>query len=224
MTYEISARTDEDYKVVGLPLEENKKFWLKEDELSYQYNRLYKCFVVFASVTLNSQFFLLIYEGIDVYTYIIFAIIHIIHGFYYFFVIFHMIYTLNVFFITILIYIRKKFNHISKQLEHLQKDEKVKINNKKLSRLIYDFNYVYLELMHLNSYFKYLSGTNLINYSLVSVFATFVFLFNDNIGIQISGYTLLMVLYILALFFPSQYSSFVNTQVRSNITIFKITF
>ena len=108
MTYEIPARTDEDYNVVGLSLEENKKFWLKEDEFNYQYNRLYKVLMITTSLILNSQHFFLIYEGVDVYAYVILTIIHIIHDSYFIFLIFHMIYTLNVFFITILLFYSQK--------------------------------------------------------------------------------------------------------------------
>ena len=216
MTYEIPARTDEDYNVIGLSQDENKKFWLKEDEFNYQYNRLYNIFLVLVCLILNSQLFFLIYEDVNIYTYVIVAIIHIIHASYFFFVMFHIIYTMNVFYITILIFFCKKFNHISKQVEQFQ-NEKVKFNNQKLSRFIYDFDYVYLELIHLNSYFRYLAGINLIHYFLLAVFATFIFLFNENRSIQIVGYTMLIFLYILALYFPSQYSSFVNTQVSLKI-------
>ena len=213
MTYEIPAiTTEQDYNVIGLSQEENKKFWLKEDEFNYRYNRLFNMFVVSASLIFNTQHFFIIYEGINIYTYIIVSTIHSLHTASHIFLFFKMIYTLNIFVVTILIFFRVKFGYIAKQLDQLQ-HEKVKINNRKLGRLIYDFNYVYLELSKLNSYFKYLSGLDLIHYLLIAVNSSFVFLLVENLAIRFAGYVVLIILYILVLFFPFQFSGFVITQV-----------
>lgn len=40
MTYEIPAKNDEDYRVIGLSREKNKAFWLKEDALNAHYGLL----------------------------------------------------------------------------------------------------------------------------------------------------------------------------------------
>ena len=223
MTYELPAKSDEDYNVIGLSQDENKKFWLNEVDFNYQYNRVFNSFTVMACLALNSQLLYMFFDVIDIYTYVIVSIVHFIHASFFIYAIFHMIYTLNVFFITIMNFFRKKFNYISKQLEHIQ-HEKVELNNPKLSRLIYDFNYVYLELIHQNNYFKHLSGINFLHYSVSAVIASFIFMLNENLSMQIVGYTMLIFLYILVLYFPYQYSNFVITQVRSNNTIFKITF
>ena len=166
-----------------------------------------------ACLAFNSQLLYMFFDGIDIYTYVIVSIAHFIHASFFIYAIFHMIYTLNVFFITIMNFFRKKFNYISKQLEHIQ-HEKVELNNPKLSRLIYDFNYVYLELIHQNNYFKHLSGINFLHYSVSAVFGSFIFMLNENLGMQVIGYTMLILLYILVLYFPSQYSNFVITQVQ----------
>ena len=212
ITYEIPAKNDEDYNVIGLSKDENKQFWLKEDELNHRYNRLFNIYVVATCLIFNNQLLFIIYEGIDVYTYVIVTIIHYIHASYYMYLIFHMIYTLNFFYITILNIFRKKFNYISRQLEHLQ-DKKVKLNNQKLNELIYDFNYVYLELINLNDYFKNLPGICFVHYFVCCIPASFIFMLNENLSVQFVGYIMLIILYILVFYFPSQYSSFLIAQI-----------
>ena len=212
MTYEIPAKTDEDYDVVGLPRDENKHFWIKEDEFNYQYSRILNIFIVISGLIFSTQHFFFFSKGVNIYTYVIVSCIHALITIYFIFYFFQMIYTLNCYFVAVLIFFRKKFNYISKQLEHFPR-ESAKFNNRELSRLIYDFNYVYLELINLNNYFKKLSGVNLMHFFLSITCAIFIFLLNENVSIQIMGFTMCFFMNVAVLFFPSQYSNFVKREV-----------
>ena len=78
LTYEIPAKRERDYKVFGLSLEENKKFWLGED----RFNRIYHRFLVFTifiyCIVYNAPLFFGRYD-IDLATYILIQTIHVIH-------------------------------------------------------------------------------------------------------------------------------------------------
>ena len=64
------------------------------------------------------------------------------------------VWTVNVFYCEIVLFFAKKFEHISKQLKHLDKSKTKMIENRKLSGLIYDFNRVVFELAEMNQLFK----------------------------------------------------------------------
>lgn len=51
VTYEIPAKSDNDYRTVGLTRQENKQYWLKEDRINFywfkliNYSLIFSCFV-----------------------------------------------------------------------------------------------------------------------------------------------------------------------------------
>lgn len=68
--------------------------------------------------------------------------------------------------------------------------------DQKLDELVRDFNLVYLELLKINGYFKYLSGINLAHFAFLTVIVTFVSLFSD-LRLRILFYSVIYSMYIL---------------------------
>ena len=68
----------------------------------------------------------------------------------------------------------KRFNYIAGHLESLNASER--ISNRKLSRLIIDYNQVHYELIQINDFFKYQLGFNLISVYAIGLTLAFVVL------------------------------------------------
>ena len=87
-------------------------------------------------------------------TYIVVQTIHVIHTAWFVWLYLDGVYTVNIFYCVIILFFAKKFEHISKQLKRLNRSKVKVINNRKLSRLIYEFNRVIFELTEMNELFK----------------------------------------------------------------------
>ena len=209
MSYEIPAKNEDDYKVIGLSQNMNKDFWSNEDAFNHRYNRLLVILSLIIALMFSFQLFFHRYN-VNIYIFVIVTIIHLIHGWICFYLIFHILYTLNLFFVTMLSFFSLKFGYITEMIERLTGESND--INQDLSQLIYEFNYVYFELIQINAYFKYLTGFNLIYYFLVAVLATFAFVYTD-VNIKIVGYLVLCLLFIIVLYLPFQWANKVTTQV-----------
>lgn len=213
LTYEIEVKNDNDYKVMGLSKEKNKKFWTKENELNHQFFKTINLFALITNLIFDSQYFLLRYD-VDLFTHSIITTIHIIHMSIFVYLMFQVVYTLNFFFLTITSFFTTKFKYISKQLNKFLIEPFNANSDQNLSQLIYEINYVYYELLNINLFFKFLNGINLIHYFLVAILGTFAFM-TMNSFVQIGGYSILVFLYILVLFLPSKFSNKVSIEVSA---------
>ena len=75
------------------------------------------------------------------------------------------IYTLSLFHITTIKFYTKKFQYITKQVERFNASSSERTenrNNRKLAKLISDYNLVQLEMMDINSFFKRHFASNLV--------------------------------------------------------------
>lgn len=68
------------------------------------------------------------------------------------------IYTINVFYCEIILFFTKKFRNLGKQLKILNATKGKLIDNRRLSRLLYDYNRVLHEMDELNEFFKHYTG------------------------------------------------------------------
>ena len=57
LTLELPVKSDGDYRVTGLPTEENKKFWLTENHVNYVWFRVTNYYCIALSLIFSSQLF-----------------------------------------------------------------------------------------------------------------------------------------------------------------------
>ena len=209
MTYETPVKNEDDYNVIGLSQDMNKDFWSKEDAFNHQYNRVLGISSFIANIVFGVQTFLNSYD-VHMYTFVIVSTVHAIHSWIFIYLMFHIMYTFNIFFLTMLNFFSLKFGYITEMVERLTRQSNS--INQDLSQLIYEFNYVYFELIQINMYFKYLSGFNLIYFFLIAVLATFAFVYMD-LNIKITGYLVLSLFFIIILYLPFQWANKVTAQV-----------
>ena len=155
MSYEIPARNDEDYDVIGLSRKENKTFWLAEDRLNHRYLGLLvnACLVVIAIVFDSQLFFVSFDVGIAFYA--LMQTINVLWNTFGIFCYLHGFYTLSTFYITIILFMTRKLRYIRKQVQSIDNSLRTRqIDNRKLARLIHDCNFVRLELTEMNNLFK----------------------------------------------------------------------
>lgn len=221
----LSDEIPNDRPLVGISEEENSSFWDAEKQFNFYYNRSLYLLLIGSYVTVNMQIFLVDYE-VDTRTYLIVQCVHSVHHFFFIRAYFTIFYTPNFFHLGMLRFFTKKFDYIRQQAIGLQDDTRKKRKKKtkkledneydqRLGELIHDFNTVYLELIQINNYFKYLSGINLFHFGFLTVIVTFVTQFSD-LRLQILFYVVIYSMYILIFGLPFKLASGVLIEVEDS--------
>lgn len=159
LTYEMPVTSDADYEVVGLPREENRRFWEAEDDFNYRYLAwgATGCLVVICFV-FDAQLFFVSFPDASLPFYALMQTINVLHNTLGVFAYLHGFYSPNTFLITIILFMTKKLRHIRKQLERMNVSLRTRqINNRKLATLVYEYHYVQMEITEMNNFFKYAS-------------------------------------------------------------------
>lgn len=165
---------ESEHQVVGLPPKENKRFWALEDKINSRYIRVMNASIVLSWLVFNVQLFLVNFSEVDLWLYILVQTLHMANGDFFVWNYFHSVYTLNVFFIECMWFLSKKFRHLSRQVQNLRATRTKLIHNKRLTKLIQDYNEVMAELMDINKFFKNFLGHNLLHFCGLSIFSTFI--------------------------------------------------
>ena len=202
------------YEIVGLSTKEHEKFWIKENEFFKKYLKFFNWLVLVACIIYNAQLFLVNYlnKSVSIYTEILVYSIHILINSFCFRNLLQIYYTINILFLTLLNFLNKKFNYLTVKIEKLK--NKKQIDNRKLSKLIHDFNFVYLEMVKTNEYFSPIIGVNFTHYVLLAIFTTFSISATDEIILQIPVYFVLMCLYVLIIYLCSNWSNSVSEKIK----------
>lgn len=155
LTYEMPVNSDDDYEVVGLPREENRRFWEAEDRFNYRYLGLVAtgCLVVIAFVFDAQLFFVSFDIGLPLYA--LMQTINVLYNTFGVFSYLYGFYAPNIFLITIILFMTKKLRHIRKQVERMNVSLRTRqINNRKLTKLIYNYHHAQMEITEMNNFFK----------------------------------------------------------------------
>ena len=176
LTLELPVKSDSDYQVAGLSQEENKRFWSTENRINNVWYRAINWYIAFISIVYNAQLFLVRFEGVEIlsFRYIFFQALHVLiisHGLFSFL---HCFFTINMFYVTCMLFFTTRFRHIGKEVERMSVSKS--IDNRILSRLIIEHNRVHYDLIQINEFFKFNTGFNLISFYGVVVPATFAML------------------------------------------------
>ena len=181
--------------------------------------------VLTASFVFPAQLFFVgkLNKSVSIYTLILINSLHILNYGFYIRNLYHVFYTINILFLTLLNFLFKKFNYFIRQIVKLK--SKPQIDNRKLSKLIHDFNFVYLEMVKMNEYFSPIIGFNFTHYILLAIFATFAVLSSNEIVLQIPVYFLFMLLYVLIIYLCSNWSNSVSDKInKANFLLQTISF
>lgn len=152
LTQELPAKSDRDYKVAGLSVEENKSFWRSEQRFNDRYYRflgfaLYGVYVVYCSV-----YFLIRFET-NLIVFLLVQTINSIYTSYFIYLCLHSNYTLNLLYFESMRFFCLRFKRIAERVESLSRSKTKRIN-RKLFRLISEHNTVNFELIQINKFFK----------------------------------------------------------------------
>ena len=164
------------YETIGLTSKKNQEFWRKENEFFVKFLKFFNIFLFFNCFLFNLPHFLVNFD-VSIYLFVFINLLHVLHDSYYIKNMFSIFYLLNYIFLNLVAFFLKKFTYIAQRATKLKR--KKQINNRKLSRLIYKFNFVYLEMINMNEYFSKFLGFNLICYFLLVVVSSFAVLFTD---------------------------------------------
>lgn len=210
ITYEVPARSDADYAVLGLPIEENKRFWLKEAKFNQMYQSVSTFFLFNTCVLFSIQHYYSHQFDTNRFTNFLVLGLHIVHYFVYCFVFLHAVYTPNLFFVTLLLFFTKRFRNIADQLErNLMKD----LNNRNLNRQIFAFHNTIHDMGQMNDLFKAYVGFNLLHCFLFITLVTFVSIFVTTI-LKIAIYLVLLNMYAIVQVLPFHLANAVTSQVN----------
>lgn len=160
MTDSITLKNENEFKIVGISKRENKKFWLKQNNLMFKFSKGIKIYLVFLLISFllpisfmryNSPIYIFLPNLVILFFHYGLYIIHIITMQLYF----------NLFIFQIIYFLTYKFDKLILKLKKLNQLKIKQSNyNLKLNRLIFEFNYVYLESRKINILFKKFIGLN----------------------------------------------------------------
>ena len=171
LTLELPAKpVDRDYKTVGLPRKANQAFWLDEDQFNYNWNSAINGLLFFFSLVVSVLLFIGPYDGPIDAGYLLLQTVHSAHVHLVFFSFLNSVYSLNLFFNQLLNFFAKKFRHLLKRVQRLNAAGRV--DQRKLAKLIYQFQVVNFELMEMNAFFSSFVGVSLIHSSGFIVFVS----------------------------------------------------
>ena len=125
-----------------------------------------------------------------------------------------MIYTVNLMLVAVIRFLSRKFCYIGRQAEAMSKSNK-KLNNRKLSKLLYDYNHVHTELEVMNRFFQKHVGYNLVHFFILGVLTTFSCLFSD-IRMAVGVMMIILVMYICVIYIPFQQANRVPIEVMQD--------
>lgn len=161
-----------DQQVVGFTRKENHNFWLAEKRLNYHWHQGMTFAIRVACLVFSTKFFFVSFDA-NIVSHVFFQAVNIAHFFFFFYRFLHIIYTLNFFVVTLIRFFRNKFRQITRRIERLKVEKKSRANNRKLARLVYEFNVVHLELFAMRELFKQFIGHNLCHCFALALLTTF---------------------------------------------------
>ena len=164
LTQEIPAESNPNYKLVGLSKEENDKFWQTERWFNQIFYRSVNVFLSFIAIFISGLLFMVRFESVALWLYLLVQTVNALHLACFFFLFFNSIYTVNALYIAVIRILTKKFDRIASRTARLNAPRGAKpINNRRLSRLIFDHNRVHLELLEMNAFFSSFVAVNLVH-------------------------------------------------------------
>lgn len=161
MTGEIPAREKSDQKLIGWSDAESQEYWLKEERFNYYYYRVMNWSFLFGFSLVNLQYFLSDFD-VPLVVFILVQLINSFHNSHYAFGLLHSIYSGNLFYTQIIRFLAKRFRAIGRQVARM--NAKKKVDNRKLAKIIYEFNRTEHDLMEMNQFFREFVGTNILHF------------------------------------------------------------
>ena len=212
------------YELVGLSKEENVEFWQKENKIFNLFLKFLNFMIHFTFVLFSLNYFMVSYliGKVDLIVIIIVNSLNIIHVYINLIRIFHVLNIFIYFYLVTIKFFTTKFRFLKREICELAKHQT--ISNTKLSKLLFDFNYVYLEMVNMNEYLKYIIGLHLVHYFVLSVNLSFAIFLTD-LPTQIAFAQILIFLYIFIVYLSCQWSnSFTKELEKTNFILQTIAF
>lgn len=165
LTQEIPA--DRTPNAIGLSRGENDRFWRTVDRLNRIYYRSMNTFIGVFSAIICALLFMVRFEKVDLWYYLIMQTFHILHTTFFLFFFIHSVCSVNVLLIAVMVVLIKKFRRIARRVEALnarnaQNAAKL-VNNRRLTRLLFEHNKTQLELLEMNAFFCRFVAVNLVH-------------------------------------------------------------
>ena len=212
MTYEIPARSEKDWSVVGLSRKENKRFWQIENKVNHYWYRGINFTLLVGCFIFSVQFFMVSFHQVDWTTYVLFQVVNISHFCFFLFRFLHIVYTVNLMLVAVIRFLSKKFNYIRKKIVALGRSRK-EVNNRKLFRLLRDYNFVHVELEEMNCFFRQYVGYNTVHFFILGILSSFSCLFGD-LRMAVAIMMIIVAMYVCIIYFPFQQANRVPVEVR----------
>lgn len=178
MSNEIPPQEERIGRVAGFSRRENSNFWMKEQNFNYYWYRVVSCLTLLLSPGFTVQLFMLHFD-VNPLTYILVQAFNVFHCVYVVFHFFHSLYTTQLFCLQIIHFFCLKFKCIVSRLRYLNASGNSKLKNRRLARLIHQYNRVQLELIEANNFFKNFLGVNAVVFFFYALLMMFLVIFID---------------------------------------------
>lgn len=218
MSNEVPYEDERKSHLIGMTKKENDDYWRKEKAFCVVYNRLFNVTVVLVASIFNISIFSINFE-LNPLIYAAVMTVNVVHNTYYLFIFFHSILTLNVFFCSLINFFARKYGHIASQIRLLT--EPKGFSNRKLKKLVQDFNAVSLELQIINQYVSQYIGTNFFVFFPIAVVVSFVSFNLENLQLGITLMLLIITAYGMIIYIPFERANKVLNKINTASKLFQ---
>ena len=207
---ELSVNNKGDCQVVGMSSKEYKNFWSKERNFNFFWYWAVSGFNLIVGLLHCVPLFLLPSET-SWCIYILFQTFSAFSCVYTIFYFLHSVCTTTIFILQIMHYFSLKFKCIGRRLARLDALGAEKLN-KRLAKLILDFNRVQLELIEVNAFFRNFLGTNIIFCFFIAILCMFLGIFLSWL-LKVALLSAVFVLYLTIIMVPFRFANSIPFQV-----------
>ena len=204
--------SENESKVVGLPKEKNLNFWRKERNFNFFWYRVVSSGTLVLCLMFCIPLLLLPFD-VSWYSYVLMQAFNAFHCTYTVFFFLHSVYTTSIFILQIMYFFSLKFKYIRRRLARLDDSGAKKLDNRRLVRLVLQFNRVQLELIETNNFFKRFLGTNMIFFFSMAVIFLFLGIYVDWL-LRVALLSTVFVMYLTIILAPFSFADLIKIQVN----------
>ena len=210
LSLEMPVRQEQDYEVPALSREENKTFWLAEQQFNLNCFRLIYSALFVANLLFNAMLFVVHFET-NLYSYIFFQGLNIALNTSVVFTFLPSIYLVSLFGLNLMRFFAKRFRHLQKRIDRLSAATK-QVNNPKLTKLIHEHHCVYHDLIEMNEFFRDFVGVNFICFCAMGVLNTFTVI-SEPVNWKFRIFAITLGMFITSIAIPFVFANSVSVAV-----------
>lgn len=203
----------DDYELIGFSKRKDTNYWKQQDRFNHLFDVTLKLSTLVICIVFNIQLFTFDVDLTN-FSNLLILILNIAHASLYSYINFQSICTLNIILLAILRFFDKKYEYLNEKLQRFLLSKQSRFDNQKLNKLIYDFDFVTLELIKVNEYMSKFIGINFFFYLSIGVLSVFMMISGD-LQLQIALFFIIITTFTLIIYLPNKMNNYILDQMST---------